>query len=488
MSPSDARTERIVVPTYCPWCGALLDGRAVCPSCEREAHDARLGRVLGDKYRIEALIGEGGMGRVYRATHLSLGEPVVVKFLLAEWASRAELRARFRREAVVLARLRHPGIVAVHDFGEDEGSPYLVMELVDGVTLASLIDGEHAMPLARVGAVFEQILQVLQASHASGVVHRDMKPENVMLLDAGDGVDRVKVLDFGVAFIDDAEGGERLTQVGTVQGTPLYMSPEQCHGRDVGPPTDIYAVGAMLYEVLAGEPPFSGASTPELLAKQIYSNPPPMDERGRMQPVPPGVETVVRRALAKLAASRPTAEDLRSLLAGAIAGTDAVSRGHRAADERSRAAVQVRDARVLARVAPSQAATHSGPVVGATLTVDAPRVLIWQLARARAERLRDALAVDGMEASLVRTGAELTDIDVALAKAIVLAAGPTAASSVAALRASAAFSRLPVLVVDAGEEEDLPALIRAGASDVALAGSADGLVCRQLWRLIRRGR
>nr|MBK7064237.1 serine/threonine protein kinase [Deltaproteobacteria bacterium] len=163
------------------------------------------------------------------------------------------MRARFRREAVVLARLRHPNIVSVIDYGEHQGELFLVMELLRGFSLdTQVMAGGLTMPVPRVVSVIDQVLQVLEA-HAAGVVHRDLKPENVML-DAGDRTDKVKVLDFGIAAFDDERTVEKLTRTGTVRGTPQYMSPEQCVGQDVGPPGDVYAVGIILYELLLGRP------------------------------------------------------------------------------------------------------------------------------------------------------------------------------------------------------------------------------------------
>ncbi|RYZ59479.1 MAG: serine/threonine protein kinase, partial [Proteobacteria bacterium] len=177
--------------------------------------DLRPGKLLAGRYLVEELIGKGGMGAVYRGLHLELGEPLAIKFLL-DSGNATIRRTRFRREAVALARLRHPGIVSVIDFGEEDGELYMVMELVHGSTLGELV-GSSELTLARTLDIFDRILQALEAAHAQGIVHRDLKPANIMVLDSEDGVDHVKILDFGLARLDDGTG-PRLTATGAVQG------------------------------------------------------------------------------------------------------------------------------------------------------------------------------------------------------------------------------------------------------------------------------
>jgi serine/threonine protein kinase len=220
----------------------------------------RLGSILTGKYRIDALLGQGGCGRVYKATHLLLQGTVAIKFLLPAYASHEVLRERFSREARLLAKLCHPGIAAAHDYGEDNGELYLIMEYVAGRQLGLLLvdHQETGISIPRVVSISEQILDVLAAAHACGITHRDIKPSNIMLYQDDGGTERLKLLDFGLAFIAGRTVKPRLTGNGQVVGTVLYMAPEQCRGHVVGPPADIYSLGVVLYQMLTGRLPFTG--------------------------------------------------------------------------------------------------------------------------------------------------------------------------------------------------------------------------------------
>ncbi len=486
MPPGFAATRDSALPdegSACPGCNTLAYPDEPCPACGRAPDDTRLGAVVAGRYRIEALLGAGGMGRVYRATHIDLGEPVAVKFLLPEWTLRGELRARFRREAVVLARLRHPNVVSVLDYGEHEGELFLVMELLRGFSLESQVKaGGLTLPIDRVVHIIDQVLQVLEAAHAAGIVHRDLKPENVMLLDAGDRTDRVKVLDFGIALVNETEGAEKLTVTGTVRGTPHYMSPEQCVGRNVAAPTDIYAVGAMLYELLSGAPPFNGRSTAEIISQQMFSAPPSFSERPPPREVPVGLEALCLRALSKRPEKRPDAAAFRDALQRAIMGVDATSLTARDAAERARAAGLTRDERALS--SEPREDTKEGP---AGDTGPSPRVALWGFSEERAATLRTVLAMQGMTAFLVETPGALSP-DKRPWKAVLIAGGDGADERTKTVRATTPLASLPVVVIDVPRASDAPTLIRAGASDCALATVDDTAVCQKLLRALRRGR
>ena len=477
---------------FCPWCGAPAGDALSCPSCDRELDDTRIGGVLGGKYRIDSLLGQGGFGRVYKATHLSLDGPVAIKFLLAEWASRPDLRTRFKREAAALVKLHHPGIVAAYDFGEDEGSLYLVMEYVQGESLAShlVVDGK-TMPTARAIGIIDQLLQVLEGAHLAGIVHRDLKPENVMLLDAGDRVDRIKVLDFGLALMATAEGDVRLTPVHAVHGTPLYMSPEQCLGGDVGPATDVYAAGVMLYEMLAGDTPFRAESMPQVMAQHMYVTPPPMAQRGLKQAVSPSLERIVSRTLAKKPEDRPSAAELRDELRSVMAGTDRVTQQAHAADGRVAGQGQSRDERGLPRFADTHQAMvtqQMGRRAGAVGVAPRPLVLLWVRDERRGELLRDLLAVGGMEATAwVGDAAPPAIVEQQPVQALVIA-GDQSIERLQAVRAHAETKTLPVMVVDVTRGEDVPLLIRAGASDATMRSVADDQIAKKVSRMIQRKR
>ncbi len=439
-----------------------------------------IGHVLDGRYRIDALIAEGGMSRVYLATHLQLGAEVVVKFLPADWAERPTARARLRREATVLGKLRHPGIVAAHDFGEDAAGPYLVMERIEGRTLRELAGGQ-ALRLPFLATAFDQLLVALTAAHEAGVVHRDLKPENVMARHAGDQGWFIKVLDFGLAFVSEPES-ERITAAGTTPGTPLYMSPEQCHGRGVGAPTDIYAVGAMLYEALCGVPPFSSSSPAELMALQIFAAPPPFEERGVT--APPGLESLALSAMSKRADDRPTAPELRRRLKEALTGEDPEGRQASAAADKRVLGGQSREQRGLPRQSSHGSRDRLPPASAAA--PDGPEIALFGFSPARATALREVLAVNGVRARLLVAPPEPGAVTECAAVMLGFSQGTVA--QLVALRADPSFGERPLLVVDVPEAKLLPELIRAGASDAALSEKADALISRQVQRLIRRGR
>jgi serine/threonine-protein kinase len=245
------------------------------------------------RYRVERLLGHGGMATVYLTHDEELHRPVAVKLLAESLAGDASFRARFLREARLAARLSHPNVVGVYDVGEtEEGRPYIVMEYVPGTTLAGLgpVAPKQAVELAA------QACRGLAHAHAAGVVHRDVKPQNLLLREDG----TVKVADFGIARAAEATA---LTQAGTVLGSAAYLSPEQALGREVTAAADIYSLGAVLYELLTGRPPYEFESLTDLAAKQSGGQIVPV---GELAPaVPQGVEDAVMRSLARNPAYRP---------------------------------------------------------------------------------------------------------------------------------------------------------------------------------------
>lgn len=278
--------------------------------------------TIDGKYRLEALVGEGAYGTVYRALHLDLKRAFALKLLHASAAGDPELIARFRREAEALGRLRHPGIVEVTDFGLDatSGSPYLVMELLDGVPLSDHLRERGALPLERALPILEVIAGAIDAAHALGVLHRDLKPGNILL--GGEGGPVAKVLDFGLAELatgiegagpsrGPAEGTSgrpgfpedaRLTATGALLGTPLYVAPELIDAPRASRASDLYSFGVVAYEMLAGSPPFTG-TTGAVLAAHRRIDPPPPPNLGAG--LPAGAWEALRPALAKDPAERP---------------------------------------------------------------------------------------------------------------------------------------------------------------------------------------
>ncbi len=246
-----------------------------------DQHDTLIGTLLAGRYRIEALIGSGGMGAVYRAEHVHMRKAVAVKVLHKEMTAFPEVVARFEREAVAAGRIEHAHVVSASDFGQlEDGSFYLVLEFVEGQSLARLVDSTGALSPLRALGITRQIVEALHAAHGVGIVHRDLKPENVMLVEKDDQTDFVKVLDFGIAKIKVEESAEQpaLTQIGTVFGTPEYMSPEQARGEQVDARADLYTVGVILFEMLSGVSPFKDDDLVVVLTRHLTADPPPLPE------------------------------------------------------------------------------------------------------------------------------------------------------------------------------------------------------------------
>src|ERR1051325_10707448 len=222
--------------------------------------DPWLGRVVDGRYRVQARLGVGGMGVVYRVEHLHLGKTAAMKVLSPDTAAKPEMVRRFRLEAQAVSKLNHPNIVQTFDFGTADGALYLVMEFIKGEDLSTLLRREGAWSFARAARFFIQVCSGLTEAHEAGIVHRDLKPENLMVVRRRDDDEHAKVLDFGLAKLRERSPGERaISTGGQVIGTPYYMAPEQVRGEDLDARADIYSLGATLYRVLTGVPPRSRA-------------------------------------------------------------------------------------------------------------------------------------------------------------------------------------------------------------------------------------
>ncbi|HHH27007.1 MAG TPA: serine/threonine protein kinase, partial [Polyangiaceae bacterium] len=264
--------------------------------------DPLVGRVIHDRFRIIAPIARGGMGAVYKAEQAPLGRLVALKILSPKHDAEKdpEFRKRFFLEAATVAKLSHPNTVTVFDYGQSDGLFFIVMELIEGETLKRVMKREGPFDGPRAVHVTKQICRSLREAHRLGVIHRDMKPGNVMLLQQGDEPDYVKVLDFGlVKDIDKDEDDEDLTQAGVFMGSPKYMSPEQIQGDDVDGRSDIYSLGVLLYEMLCGRPPFVRDKQVQVLMDHINAPVPPMDVPEGKPPIPPELQQVVLKTLAK---------------------------------------------------------------------------------------------------------------------------------------------------------------------------------------------
>ena len=273
-----------------------------------EAGDSLVGRVLDGKYEIIAPLGAGGMGAVYRARRVLIGDEVAVKVLHSRLTGDEKLVERFRREARAAAQLHHPNVVTIHDYGEARGPggfAYIVMELVRGESLRALLKREGRLDPRRAVSLMRDVCAGVAAAHRRGIVHRDIKPDNIIVTppDEDRDTESVKVVDFGIAKLRDlAAEGSTLTEAGMMVGTLFYMSPEQCKGEPLDSRADVYSLGAMLHEMLAGAPPFTASNITSLIFKHVGEPPPPLPEDLH---VPAALRAAVLRALSKDPDARP---------------------------------------------------------------------------------------------------------------------------------------------------------------------------------------
>jgi serine/threonine-protein kinase len=263
--------------------------------------DPLIGMVLGDRFEVMHKIGEGGMGAVYKAMQKGIGREVAVKVLLGDVARNKTLVRRFHLEALAISKLKHPNTIQIFDFGEtDEGLLYIAMELLEGSTLQSLLEFEEVLSVQRAIRIARQMAQSLREAHGKEIVHRDLKPDNVFLTSVGEESDFVKVLDFGVAKLKEQDKkGATVTKTGTIFGTPRYMSPEQAKGKTVDARGDLYAIGIMLYEMVMGYVPFESDNHLGVLILHVQKAPATFQEMRPDIIVPPKLEALVFKLLAK---------------------------------------------------------------------------------------------------------------------------------------------------------------------------------------------
>lgn len=302
---------------HCPTCGRQQTNESeICPSdgaslvenvtSPGKNDDPLIGRTLDDKYSLDERLDEGGMGTVYRGTHLLIDRPVAIKVLNSRFVDDKVAQERFRREARAAGRVRHINAVAVTDFGRTtDGLFYVVMELLEGRSLQDVLARESPLDTARAVAVMLQISAAVASAHEEGVIHRDLKPGNVFVVQRAHAPTLIKVLDFGIAEVtgEDNQIGQQIAPTGVTAGTPRYMSPEQADGIELTPASDVFSLGIILYEMLTGTTPFSNASHSTVPVKHTFEA--PRSPREFVSSIPVELETVILHALEKHPEQRP---------------------------------------------------------------------------------------------------------------------------------------------------------------------------------------
>jgi serine/threonine protein kinase len=290
-------------------------------AAEDEGHGVGIGATLDGRYRIDALIGTGGMGRVYSGEHTGIGRAVAIKVLHSDLHRNREAAQRFQREAIASGRLDHPNIVNIYDFGVlPSGACYLVMELLEGETLGARLERDGRLPWRDALEILRGMLLGLRHAHDRGVVHRDIKPDNIYLA-RKDGDLIIKLLDFGIAKLRAGSADDPAsTRAGLTVGTPAYLSPEQAVGGEITPASDLYSASIVLYEMLAGRGPFEDKDPLAMLGAHVSRIPPPITQVVPDVEIPPGLEAVIQAGLVKAAAERTrTAQEYIALIDRVIA-------------------------------------------------------------------------------------------------------------------------------------------------------------------------
>ncbi|MBX3162445.1 MAG: serine/threonine protein kinase [Deltaproteobacteria bacterium] len=305
-----------------------------------DSNQAWLGKIVDGRYRVLEVIGRGGMGVVYRVEHLRMGKIAAMKVLHRDLAHDADVVSRFEREAAAISKLHHPHTVQVFDFGQVDGALYLIMELVRGQDLARIIERDGPMPWARAAPLLAQVCGALSEAHELGIVHRDLKPENVLITRTTDRRDYAKVLDFGLAKLDQRGTPTRETEKQAIVGTPYFMAPEQIRGDDVDARTDLYSFGALMFELLTAQHLYTGSTAVGVLTKHLTAEPDAPSMRVPKMAIPPEVDHLCRKALQRDPAKRwqtaaELAEAIEEVYAETVGDATGAGSGRRSAQPRS---------------------------------------------------------------------------------------------------------------------------------------------------------
>lgn len=322
-----SETQKVnIEQRYCPTCYKQYEGLETCPqdgtTLRGPSNDPLIGKVFADRYDIESVLGLGGMSIVYKAKHRLMNRTVAIKMLHNKLKDDVVSLERFRLEAQAASTLNHQNIITVYDFGvTNDGELFFVMDFLHGESLENLIERKGRVPYERALPIFKQICAGLSAAHKKGIVHRDLKPANIVLTKEEDGSELVKIVDFGIAKMLVGGSQQHLTQTGEVFGSPIYMSPEQCLGKDLDIRSDIYSLGCLMYDTLAGGPPFRGDSVLETMNMHCKDEPPSLNRPEGGTSVPPELEEVILKCMAKDPNARfQNATEIQDIL-GAISTT-----------------------------------------------------------------------------------------------------------------------------------------------------------------------
>lgn len=338
--------------------------------------DALVGQVVAERYEVLQHLGSGGFGSVYMAKHTKLNNPVAIKVLHPHLIANNEIIARFEREAEATSRLKHSAIASVHDIGcLEDGRPYMVMEYLSGASLADVIEHDGALAVDRAVPLFVECCEALRYAHKKGLLHRDIKPDNIFITRDLDGVEHAKLLDFGLAKLVYGEDGSSiagsLTESGIALGTPWYMSPEQCQAKPLDGRTDIYSLAYSLYEALAGRRPFPGRTHYEAMDAHLHAKVPPLNEPEQPPIVPVALEFAIMKALSKAPNDRfSTADELRDALVATVSSGASLVRG-----TPQRAPIQLQKQTLSAEAAAGGTSARAPVVAGAN---SAPKISLRQ--------------------------------------------------------------------------------------------------------------